>query len=100
MTDVQRRFIFAADMQKLGDRITSGERALEEAREILEDLGEADDLANRLVYLVIAIRDFRAKQIDHDELYEHARRALDGLRDNLPEAALAEIGPAFNRPSS
>jgi hypothetical protein len=100
MAEPVRKFIYAADMEKLGDRITKAEAAIEEAREIMEDLGEADDLANRLIYLVLAIRDFRASQIGHDELYEHARRSLDGIRDNLPEDALAEIGPAFNRPSS
>jgi hypothetical protein len=100
MAEPVRRFIYAADMKKLGARITKAEEAIEEAREIMEDLGEADDLANRIVYLVLAIRDFRASQIGHDELYEHARRALDGIRDSLPEEALTEVGPAFNRPSS
>lgn len=98
MAEPTRKFIYAADMEKLGDRITKAETAIEEAREIMEDLGEADDLANRVVYLVMAIRDFRASKIDHEELYEHARRSLDGIRDNLPEDAIAELGAAFNRP--
>lgn len=98
-TEPKRLFVYAPEMDKLGERISSAERAIEEAREQIAEMEERGDLTERIVYLVLAIRDLRASHIDHDELYVRANKALDGLRDEIPDAALAELGPAFNRPS-
>lgn len=97
-TEAKRVFIYAPEMAKLGERIGNAEREIESARELLSEVEEAGDLIQRIAYLVLSIRDFRANTIDHDELYVRANRALDGIRGDLPEPLLQDLGPAFNRP--
>jgi hypothetical protein len=93
-----RKFIYAPVMHKLGERIADAERSIEEAREMVAEIEEADDTLARLLSVVMAVRDFRANTISLDELYDRTRQSLDGIRDSLPDGALFEIGPPFNRP--
>src|SRR4051794_29558227 len=98
--DRKRLFIFAPEMDKLGERIANAEREIEGARELISEIEEAGDLLQRVFYLVLSIRDFRSNTLTHDELYERARKAIDGVRDQIPDVILQELGPAFNRPPS
>ncbi|MDQ1584449.1 MAG: hypothetical protein QOF36_2503 [Microbacteriaceae bacterium] len=95
--EVKRQFVFAPAMKALGERVEAAEKAAEEARELLEDMAASDDLLERLCYLVLAVRDWKAGNLSEDELYERSRNVLDGIRDTLPEVIVAELGAAYTR---
>lgn len=90
--ETKRQFVFAPEIKALGERVEAAEKAAEEARELLEDMADSDDLLQRVAYLVLAVRDWRAKTITDDELFERSRRALDGIRESIPDAILTELG--------
>lgn len=92
----RRKFVFAPDMDKLRERVREAEdasqKALEAAAEMVEDIGEADDYAERLVYLVASIRDVKRGFIDMRELQSRATEAVTNLDlEKLPTGAVDAI---------
>lgn len=95
--EVKRQFVFAPAMKALGERVEAAEKSAEEARDLVEEMAGAEDLLERLCYLVLAVRDWKAGDLDAEELFERSRLALDGIRDTLPDFIVAELGAAYAR---
>lgn len=88
-----RRFIFAPDMEKLGERVEAAEKAAEEARELFSEM-EDDDTAQRLCWVVAACRDVKRGNLTVDQLMDECDKAMFGLESELPTpAAIATRRP-------
>jgi hypothetical protein len=93
----KRKFVWAPTIKGLGERVAAAEKAAEEAREFAEDVFASDDLLQRIAYLVLAVRDFRAGTLTADELFEESRKVLDGIRESVPDEFLVELGSEYAR---
>lgn len=88
---IRRRFVFAPVMEKLGARVEAAEKAAEGARELLDEIEDADDWLERLVWVVAAARDVKRGLKSVDDLQDECDRVIDSLPDELPDAAKMAI---------
>lgn len=84
---VRRRFIFAPDMDKLGERVEAAEKAASQAAELYEEMEDHDDLLERLCWVVAAARDVKRGNIDVDQLMDECDKAMHELKSDLPTPA-------------
>lgn len=84
----ERKFVFAPDMRKLGDRVQAAKQAAEDAERLFQGIEDANDVTERLVYLATAVRDFKRGIVDDHALQTAATVALTDLElsDEAAEA--------------
>lgn len=87
----ERKFVYAPDMEKLREKVEAMKTLLEEATKLYEDLENAEDVGQRLVYLAVAVRDFGRGIIDAEELQERCTMAMAQV--DLGSSVELLIGP-------
>lgn len=86
-----RRFMFAPVMEKLADRVAAAEKAAEDARELLEEIEDADDAMERLCWVVAAARDVKRGLKSLDDLQDECDKVIEGIKGEIPDAAWAAV---------
>lgn len=91
MAEPERKFVYAPDIEKLGEKVEAATKAADDAKELYEEILDKQDAPERLVYLATAVRDFKRGLLDATQLQERCTTALENL--DLPSEIQTLIGP-------
>lgn len=87
----ERKFVYAPDMDKLREKVEKMQDLHDEARDLVTDMENADDVGQRLVYLATAVRDFGRGLVTAEDLQDRCTMALAQI--DLDSGVELLIGP-------